>query len=39
MQSITLVNVYRPEMEGPDFIHSLFFKFACPIAELIIGGD
>lgn len=26
MQRITLVNVYRPEMEGADFIHNLFFQ-------------
>lgn len=39
LQRITLVNVYRPEMEGADFIHNIFFKCACPIAELIIGGD
>ncbi len=36
---MTLVNIYRPEMEGADFIHNIFFKFACPITELIIGGD
>ncbi len=39
MQRMTLVNIYRPEMEGADFIHNIFFKFACPITELIIGGD
>lgn len=26
-------------MEGADFIHNLFFEFACPMAELLIGGD
>ncbi len=39
MQRMTLVNIYRPEMEGADFIHNIFFKFACPITDLIIGGD
>ncbi len=39
MQRMSLVNIYRPEMEGADFIHNIFFKFACPITELIIGGD
>ena len=38
-ESITLVNVYGPNYDCPQFFQSLFFTFTCPPRELIIGGD
>ncbi len=37
--SITLVNIYDPNYDCPQFFQSLFFTLTCPASELIIGGD
>lgn len=38
-EPITLVNIYVPNYDCPQFYQSLFFKLTCPASELVIGGD
>lgn len=38
-EPITLVNIYGPNYDSPQFFQSLFLTLTCHASELIIGGD
>lgn len=38
-QSITLVNIYAPNYDDPQFFHNIFFNLSSSPCETFIGGD
>lgn len=38
-EAVTMLSIYGPNQDDPNFFVNLFISITCPPTELIIGGD